>query len=221
MNTRPNATLPARLSRPARGGKQKSHASRFVVQKHEARRLHYDFRLEMEGVLRSWAVPKGPPTKLRETRLAMHVEDHPLECGNFEGIIPPGNYGAGTVMVWDTGSRRKESGGGFSSGKLHLLLRGKKLNGEWILVKDKREEESGRWLLIKAGEDLPPISAKRDDTSVLSGRSMRRISRDKDAQWESNRPHIADSRAERDERGAHGTHLPAYASQAGDGIAAG
>jgi bifunctional non-homologous end joining protein LigD len=150
----------------------------------------------MEGVLRSWAVPKGPPTKLREARLAMHVEDHPIEYGDFEGIIPPGNYGAGTVMVWDSGEYEEETGNpvkGFSSGKLHLLLRGKKLIGEWILVKDKREEESGRWLLIKAGEDLPPISAKSDDTSVLSGRSMRRITEDKDAQWESNRTKTAGS----------------------------
>ena len=78
----------------------------------------------------------------------MHVEDHPLEYGDFEGIIPPGNYGAGTVMVWDTGEYEEETGnpaGAFSSGKLHLILRGQKLNGEWILVKDKREEESGRW----------------------------------------------------------------------------
>ena len=126
----------------------------------------------------------------------MHVEDHPLEYGDFEGIIPPGNYGAGTVMVWDSGEYEEETGNpvkGFFSGKLHLLLRGKKLNGEWILVKDKREEESGRWLLIKAGEDLPPLSAKSDDTSVLSGRSMQRITEDKDAQWESNRKQTADS----------------------------
>ena len=173
-----------------------SHSRRFVVQKHQARRLHYDFRLEMDGVLRSWAVPKGPPTKLREARLAMHVEDHPLEYGDFEGIIPPGNYGAGTVMVWDQGEYDEETGNpvkAFSSGKLHLFLRGKKLKGEWILVKDKREEESGRWLLIKAGEDLPPISAKSEDSSALSGRSMRRITEDKDAQWESNRMQTADS----------------------------
>jgi bifunctional non-homologous end joining protein LigD len=189
----------ARTPEPAGSPAAKSrkiHSQRFVVQKHQARSLHYDFRLEMEGVLRSWAVPKGPPTKLREARLAMHVEDHPLEYGDFEGIIPPGNYGAGTVMVWDEGEYEEETGNSvraFYSGKLHLLLRGKKLNGEWILVKDKSEEESSRWLLVKAGEDLPPISTKSDDTSVLSGRSMRRITEDQDAQWESNRTHTANS----------------------------
>ena len=189
----------ARTPEPAGSPAAKSatnRSQRFVVQKHQARRLHYDFRLEMEGVLRSWAVPKGPPTKLREARLAMHVEDHPLEYGDFEGIIPPGNYGAGTVMVWDQGEYDEETGNpvkAFSSGKLHLFLRGKKLNGEWILVKDKREEESGRWLLIKAGEDLPLISAKSEDSSVLSGRSMGRITEDKDAQWASNRMQTADS----------------------------
>src|SRR4029434_6359866 len=148
---------PARTPEPAGSPPAKSatkRSRRVVVQKHQARRLHYDFRLEMEGVLRSWAVPKGPPTKLREARLAMHVEDHPLEYGDFEGIIPPGNYGAGTVMVWDEGEYEEETGNSvraFYSGKLHLLLRGKKLNGEWILVKDKSEEESSRWLLVKAG----------------------------------------------------------------------
>ena len=129
----------------------------------------------------------------------MHVEDHPL-VGDFEGIIPPGNYGAGTVMVWDAGEYEEETGNpvkAFYSGKLHLLVRGRKLKGEWILVKDKNEEESNRWLLIKAGEDLPPISAKGDDTSVLSGRSMRRITEDKDAQWESNRTQTAGSVAVR------------------------
>ena len=173
---------------------------RFVVQKHQASRLHYDFRLEMEGVLRSWAVPKGAPTKLREARLAMHVEDHPLEYGEFEGIIPPGNYGAGTVMIWDRGDYEEETGnpvGAFYSGKLHLLLRGKKLNGEWILVRDKNEEDSNKWLLIKAGEDLPPISARKDDTSVLSGRSMHKISEDQDARWESNRTQTAHSASQR------------------------
>jgi bifunctional non-homologous end joining protein LigD len=166
-------------------------AHHFVIQKHQASHLHYDWRLEMEGVLRSWAVPKGPPTKLREARLAMHVEDHPLEYGSFEGTIPPGNYGAGTVMVWDQGEYEEMAGNpsrAFHSGKMHLLMRGRKLKGEWILVKDRRQEDGNKWLLIKAGEELPPISAKTDDTSVISGRSMRNIREANDAQWESNRP---------------------------------
>lgn len=164
---------------------------RFVVQKHQASHLHYDWRLEMEGVLRSWAVPKGPPTKLKEARLALHVEDHPLEYGSFEGTIPPGNYGAGTVMVWDHGEYEDLTGNpasAFHSGKLHLIMRGSKLKGEWILVKDRRDEKGNRWLLIKAGESLPPISARRDDKSAISGRSMRAIAEANDAQWQSDRP---------------------------------
>src|SRR5205823_11075072 len=97
---------------------------RFVIQKHAARHLPYDFRLEMQGVLRSWAVPKGPPMKLRESRLAMHVEDHPLEYEKFEGTIAPGNYGAGAVMVWDFGFYGDISGNeaaAFHSGKMHLV----------------------------------------------------------------------------------------------------
>ncbi len=128
---------------------------RFVIQKHEASHLHYDWRLEMQGVLRSWAVPKGPPTKLREARLAMHVEDHPLDYADFEGTIPAGNYGAGTVMVWDQGEYEDLTGNpaaAFHQGKMHVIMRGKKLKGEWILVKDRREEGSNKWLLIKAGK---------------------------------------------------------------------
>lgn len=120
---------------------------RFVIQKHQASHLHYDWRLEMQGVLRSWAVPKGPPTKLRETRLAMHVEDHPIEYANFEGSIPSGNYGAGTVMVWDRGEYEESTGNptsAFYAGKLHLIMRGTKLKGEWILIKDHREEDGNK-----------------------------------------------------------------------------
>jgi bifunctional non-homologous end joining protein LigD len=163
---------------------------RFVVQKHQARQLHYDFRLEMQGVLRSWAVPKGPPTQLREARLAMHVEDHPLEYEDFEGTIPPGNYGAGTVMVWDRGEYEDLTGNpvaAFYAGKLHLILHGTKLKGEWILVKDRHEEESNKWLLIKAGKSIRPFSKKVDDRSAKTGRSMSQITQANDAQWQSNR----------------------------------
>ncbi len=164
---------------------------RFVIQKHAASHLHYDWRLEMQGVLRSWAVPKGPPFALRETRLAMQVEDHPLSYERFEGTIPPGNYGAGTVMVWDYGVYEDISGNdaaAFHSGKMHLVMEGKKLKGEWILVKDKREPESNKWLLIKAGESLKPLSAKADDSSAITRRSMAAIAEANDAQWQSNRP---------------------------------
>lgn len=177
---------------PARAGKKITGKAvhRFVIQKHEASHLHYDFRLEMQGVLRSWAVPKGPPVALKEARLAMHVEDHPLAYEDFEGTIPPGNYGAGTVMVWDRGEYEDLSenpAAAYHQGKLHLIMRGEKLRGEWILVKDRREEESNKWLLIKAGDSMKPLSAKKDDTSVKSGRSMREIAAANDAQWQSNR----------------------------------
>jgi bifunctional non-homologous end joining protein LigD len=182
---------------------------RFVIQKHEASHLHYDWRLEMQGVLRSWAVPKGPPMKLREARLAMHVEDHPLDYANFEGTIPPGNYGAGTVMVWDQGEYEDLTGNpaaAYHQGKMHVIMRGKKLKGEWILVKDRREEDSNKWLLIKAGKPLT-LSAKADDTSAISGRSMAQIARDNDAQWQSNRPE--EKRAKRG-RSSHRIVKPAF-----------
>ncbi len=174
----------------AQPGKERAH-HRFVIQKHAASHLHYDWRLEMEGVLRSWAVPKGPPAKLREARLAVHVEDHPLDYERFEGTIPKGSYGGGTVMVWDYGLYDDITGdaaAAFRDGKMHVVLQGEKLKGEWILVKDKREPDSNKWLLIKAGESMRPLSAKADDTSALSGRSMAKIAQENDAQWQSNRP---------------------------------
>jgi bifunctional non-homologous end joining protein LigD len=175
----------------AQMAREQDRPRRFVIQKHAASHLHYDWRLEMQGVLRSWAVPKGPPTELKEARLAMHVEDHPLAYEKFEGTIPAGNYGAGTVMVWDYGVYGDITGNpaaAFHAGKMHLVLQGQKLKGEWILVKDKREPESNKWLLIKAGDPMKPISAKLDDKSAISGRSMAAIAKANDAQWQSNRP---------------------------------
>jgi len=176
---------------PAARGKKtgKKGVHRFVIQKHEASHLHYDWRLEMQGVLRSWAVPKGPPLELRKAHLAMHVEDHPLEYADFEGTIPPGNYGAGTVMIWDQGTYEDITGNptaAFHQGKMHVVMHGKKLKGEWILVKDRREEDSNKWLLIKAGESQK-LSAKADNTSSVSKRSMRQIAKAADRQWQSNR----------------------------------
>jgi bifunctional non-homologous end joining protein LigD len=149
----------------------------FVIQKHAATTLHYDFRLELDGVLKSWAVPKGPPADLQTKRLAMMVEDHPYDYARFEGTIPKGNYGAGTVMVWDIGTWENlgpEPHEGLKSGKLHFRLHGKKLKGEWALVRmhGLRASRGNEWLLLKHGTAMKPISAKRDDLSILSGRTM-------------------------------------------------
>jgi len=163
----------------------------FVVQKHAARRLHYDFRLELDGALKSWAVPKGIPTKKGDKRLAMQVEDHPLEYAAFEGTIAPGNYGAGTVMVWDAGeyeALEEEPAAALRKGKLVLRLKGRKLRGQWTLVRMRHAREGERaWLLIKTGEESRPISARAEDTSAKSGRNMKQIAAAGDAVWESNR----------------------------------
>jgi len=118
-----------------RVSRRKGH--RFVVQKHAARRLHYDFRLELDGVLKSWAVTKGPSLIPGDKRLAVHVEDHPLDYGDFEGTIPEGQYGAGTVMVWDEGSWEPDGDPhkGLAKGHLDFTLKGKKLGGRWHLVR--------------------------------------------------------------------------------------
>lgn len=163
----------------------------FVIQKHQASRLHYDFRIEMQGVLRSWAVPKGPPTGKGERRLAMHVEDHPMDYARFEGTIPSGNYGAGTVMVWDIGTYEVESDHpvrAYHAGKIKMKLKGKKLKGEWTLVragKDKYGKES--WFLIKTGDAVPAITSRKDDQSALTSRTMKQIAAARDAEWISNR----------------------------------
>jgi bifunctional non-homologous end joining protein LigD len=149
---------------------------RFVIQKHAASRLHYDFRLELEGVLKSWAVPKGVPYTKGEKRLAVQVEDHPVSYIDFEGTIPKGQYGGGTVMVWDKGTFTAEAKSPWSElqhGKLHFTLKGKKLRGEWYLVQLRGRTQ---WLLIKGGADSKPVSKKADDTSALSGKSMAQLS---------------------------------------------
>ena len=177
------------------GAKASKHDGRdlmFVIQKHDATRLHYDFRLEMEGVLRSWAVPKGPPTTRGETRLAMHVEDHPMDYARFEGIIPKGQYGGGTVMVWDIGTYAvKEANpvAAYHQGKIKMELKGQKLKGEWTLVRDKRTEKDAkqRWLLIKTETNTRPISKKADDSSAITGRSMDQIAQEQSATWQSDR----------------------------------
>jgi bifunctional non-homologous end joining protein LigD len=162
----------------------RSAKRRFVIQKHAASRLHYDFRLELDGTLKSWAVPKGIPMTKGEKRLAVHVEDHPVAYMDFEGTIPQGQYGGGTVMVWDIGTFEPLSKAPLkelASGKLHFVLKGKKLQGEWYLV---RLRDTEQWLLIRGGETVKPISKKQDDTSALSGQSMAQLSKG-ERTWES------------------------------------
>lgn len=131
---------------------------RFVVHEHHATRLHYDLRLEIGGVLKSWALPKGPSMNPSEKRLAVMVEDHPLEYGTFEGIIPKGHYGAGPVVIWDSGTFEPEGEPleGLRQGKLRFLLKGKKLKGGFSLVRMKGKEKD--WLLIKTND----ASARKD-----------------------------------------------------------
>src|SRR5215831_15342918 len=166
-------------------------ASRFVIQKHAARRLHYDFRLEMDDVLKSWALPKGLPWKRGEKHLAVEVEDHPIEYEDFEGIIPEGQYGGGTVMVWDRGNYHvygEQPVKSLQDGKLHLVLDGEKAKGEWTLVRIRgREDAKNQWLVLKTGADAKPPSQKMEDRSVKTERTMEQIAKARDAEWESGR----------------------------------
>ena len=157
------------------GSAEPATGQRFVVQKHRARHLHYDLRLEMEGVLKSWAVPKGPSLNPEEKRLAIHVEDHPLEYFDFEGVIPPGEYGAGQVIVWDSGTYQyvgseTDPAKALRKGAIELHLRGTKLKGLWLLVRIKREEN--QWLFFKqqdAHADPQRDLLQEQPESVLSG----------------------------------------------------
>jgi bifunctional non-homologous end joining protein LigD len=173
-------------------------ASRFVIQKHDATRLHYDFRLEMDGVLKSWAVPKGLPWKPGEKHLAVEVEDHPVEYATFEGTIPKGQYGGGTVMLWDRGKYYvygEQPLKALKEGRLHLVLDGEKAKGEWALIRIRSNDAKTPWLLLKAGASIKPLSKKRDDESVKTGRTMKQIAADHDAEWQSNRRDDDDSSA--------------------------
>ena len=165
-------------------------ACRFVIQKHDASRLHYDFRLEMDGVLKSWAVPKGLPWEKGEKHLAVEVEDHPVDYATFEGIIPQGQYGGGTVMVWDRGQYHvygEDPMKALRDGRMHLVMDGEKAKGEWSLIRTRMDASKPQWLLLKSGQSVKPISKKRDDQSVKTGRTMAQIAAQKDAEWQSNR----------------------------------
>lgn len=175
---------------------KKSGKLRYLIQKHAATRLHYDFRLEMNGVLKSWAVTRGPSLDPVDKRLAVHVEDHPFEYGDFEGTIPKGEYGGGTVMLWDTGTWEPmgDAEKDYAKGKLHFRLHGSRLKGEWVLLKMRGRastEKRENWLLIKVDDK----EAKKGDgdyaltkhiTSVTTMRSMDKIAKGTDV-WHSNK----------------------------------
>src|SRR3981081_2884782 len=185
----------------------KTGANYFCVQRHDATRLHYDFRLEMDGVLKSWAVPKGPSLDPGDKRLAMQVEDHPVSYFDFEGIIPEGNYGAGTVMVWDVGTwqplspvpvngkyvpgTEAEAAAMLAKGDLKFRLDGKKLKGDFALIKMRGQRPGSKgneWLLIKKHDDaaVEGFDVEELDESVLSKRSPAEFARDQgSAEWKS------------------------------------
>jgi bifunctional non-homologous end joining protein LigD len=174
-------------------GKSRKKLS-YVIQKHDASRLHYDFRLEWKGTLMSWAVPKGPSENPNDKRLAVHVEDHPVKYGNFEGTIPKGEYGGGTVMLWDRGwwEPHGDPDEGLKKGKLGFNLHGERLKGNWALVRlrTRSKNDKDNWLLIKEKDEnvrtKGKLTVERETDSVASGRAMEEIAEGKKV-WHSNR----------------------------------
>lgn len=190
----------SRTAEPAGGRVRASQKLAFVIQKHAASHLHYDLRLELDGVMKSWAVPKGPSLDPSVKRLAMQVEDHPIEYNSFEGTIPKGEYGGGTVMLWDRGTYSYGGAnpdpleglrGGYKKGDFKFVLNGKRLQGSWVLVRT-RSDSSGKpqWLLIKhKDEHAAPGSDVTAEhmTSVTTGRAMEEIAGGGSRVWHSNR----------------------------------
>lgn len=172
----------------------------FVIQKHAATRLHFDLRLELDGVMKSWAVPKGPSLDPNEKRLAMQVEDHPIEYNAFEGIIPKGEYGGGSVMLWDrgwythpdrTGDPAEKLRAGLAKGDFKFELHGKRLKGSWVLVRLRRgDPEKPAWLLIKHRDEYARPGydiVAEEQTSVRTRRTMEQIARGRSRVWNSDR----------------------------------
>lgn len=176
----------SRTSEPEGKGPRASREPIFVIQKHAASHLHYDFRLEVDGVLKSWAIPKGPSTDPKDKRLAVPTEDHPLEYADFEGTIPEGAYGAGTVLVWDTGPYRNLTekkgmaipmGQAVEHGHVKVWLEGKKLQGGYALTRFRTGKDES-WLLVKAEDEAADPSRNpvaTEPQSVLSGRTIEEI----------------------------------------------
>src|SRR5271166_2703687 len=206
-------------------GRAKGKGNHFVIQKHAARRLHYDFRLELDGVMKSWAVTRGPSLVPGEKRLAVHVEDHPIEYNTFEGTIPQGEYGGGTVMIWDHGRWYPEGDPhkAYAKGHLDFSLEGEKLSGRWHLVRmnKRRGETKEPWLLIKARDEASRAQGDPDileeaPLSAASGRSMDEIAAGKGRKrvWHSNRSVVENVK----EGGTAGSARKAGRSQlSGDG----
>jgi bifunctional non-homologous end joining protein LigD len=175
--------------------RERAKGNSFVIQKHAARRTHFDFRLEHDGVLKSWAVTRGPSLDPHEKRLAVRTEDHPLEYGGFEGVIPKGEYGGGPVMIWDRGTWEPigDPDEGLAKGDLKFRLHGDRLNGDFVLVRMKQDRTGGKrenWLLIKKRDDYAGDGSEPTeefDTSVKSGRSMDQILTGDSAIWTSNK----------------------------------
>ncbi|MBC8013081.1 MAG: hypothetical protein H7X74_03200 [Methyloceanibacter sp.] len=163
--------------------RERARGNSFVIQKHAARRTHFDFRLEHDGVLKSWAVTRGPSLDPKEKRLAVRTEDHPLEYGGFEGVIPKGEYGGGPVMIWDRGTWEPigDPDEGLAKGDLKFRLHGDRLKGDWVLVRMKKDRTGGKrenWLLIKKRDEHAHDGEEPTEeylTSVKSGRSMDEI----------------------------------------------
>ena len=165
--------------------KRKKKNPIFVIQLHDASHLHYDFRLGIDGVLVSWAIPKGPSTNPNEKHLAVMTEDHPMDYADFEGVIPEGNYGAGTVMVWDVGTyeNAKEEYGvsmekALLDGKIEIVLRGKKLQGTYALIRTKLHNDKKNWLFFKVKEETKVPAVKNKTKSALTGRTLAQIKKE-------------------------------------------
>src|SRR5579872_3815008 len=205
--------------RAARGG----GGNRYVIQKHAARRLHYDLRLELDGVMKSWAVTRGPSLDPADKRLAVHVEDHPVEYNSFEGTIPAGEYGGGTVMIWDRGTWQPDGDPhkGYAKGHLVFDLDGEKLHGRWHLVRmrSRSDDRHDNWLLIKGKDDEARGPGDKDileekSRSVTTGRSIDEITAGKGGKkrvWHSNRNAGANTTDEKPQSPLKATKAPSQA----------